>query len=260
MTIKRVLIAASLVIAFLLPAFAAAQQFTVAAAADLSNALGEVAANYEKQSGTTVRLVYGSSGALFTQIQNGAPFDVFLSADEGYPTQLVEANLAEKASYSRYAQGGLVVWVPPNSQLNVEQHGIDVLLDPSVKKIAIANPQHAPYGKAAVAALQHFDLYERVQKKLVFGENVSQAAQFVDSGNAQVGLVARSHAFAPGRKENGTFWTVPLDAYPALVQAAVVLTHSAHKKEAGEFLEYLKSADAKAVLVKYGFGVPARKP
>lgn len=260
MTIKRFLVAWFLVVAFLLPAFAVAQQITVAAAADLSNALGEVAANFQKQSGTTVRLVYGSSGALFTQIQNGAPFDAFLSADEGYPTQLVEASLAEKASYYRYAQGGLVVWVPPNSQLNVKQHGIDVLLDPSVKKIAIANPQHAPYGKAAVAALQHFELYDRVQKKLVFGENVSQAAQFVDSGNAQVGLVGRSHAFAPGRQENGTYWTVPLDAYPALVQAAVVLTHSAHKKEAGEFLEYLKSADAKAVLVKYGFGAPARKP
>jgi molybdate transport system substrate-binding protein len=133
---------------------------------------------------------------------------------------------------------------------------MNVLLDPSVKKIAIANPQHAPYGKAAVAALKHDGLYEKVGSRLVLGENVSQAAQFVESGNAQAGLVALSHALAPGMKEKGRYREVPTGSYPELDQAAVILSRSQHKQDAAAFLDYLKSADARAILQRYGFSLP----
>src|SRR5207245_6266422 len=138
----------------------ASAQITVAAAADLNAALSEIAANYQKSGGGIVRLSFGSSGNLFNQIQNGAPFDIFFSADLDYPQQLIDAGLAEPSSFYRYAVGRLVLWVPASSSLDLEHRGMNALLDPSVKKIAIANPQHAPYGRAAVAALRHFELYD----------------------------------------------------------------------------------------------------
>ena len=131
-----------------------------------------------------------------------------------------------------------------------------VLLDPSVKKIAIANPAHAPYGRAAVAVLKHYGMYERVQDRLVLGENVSQAAQFAESGNAQAGFVALAHAMAPAMQGKGKYWVVPAEAYPALAQGVVVVTKSQHKKEAAEFVEYVKSREGAEALGKHGFTVP----
>src|SRR5213592_2665587 len=205
-------------------------QIIVAAAADLNAALSEIAANYEKSGGSKVRLSFGSSGNLFNQIQNGAPFDIFFSADVDYPKKLIEAGLGEKASLYPYAVGQLVLWVPASSSLDVEHRGMSILLDPSVKKISLANPEHAPYGRAAVAALRHFRLYEKVSDRFVFGENVSQAAQFVESGNAM----------APGMRDIGRYLIIPSDAYPALQQAVVILSHSSKKAEAAAFLQYLK--------------------
>jgi molybdate transport system substrate-binding protein len=115
--------------------------------------------------------------------------------------------------------------------LDIEQRGMGILLDPSVKKISLANPEHAPYGRTAVVALRHFGLYEKVAGRLVLGENISQAAHFVDSGNAQVGLVALSHALAPGMKERGRYWLIPFDSYPGLQQAVVILSHASKKKQ-----------------------------
>jgi molybdate transport system substrate-binding protein len=131
-----------------------------------------------------------------------------------------------------------------------------VLLDPSVKKIAIGNPQHAPYGRAAVAALRHAGLYDQVADRLVLGENISQAAQFVESGNAQVGFVALAHAAAPAMRGKGKYWEVPAEFYPPLAQGVVVLSHSQHKKEATEFLDYIKTKDVGELLRKYGFTLP----
>jgi molybdate transport system substrate-binding protein len=240
--------------AFVVPA---ASEITAAAAADLNVALTEIAANYQKMTGSnTVRLVFGSSGNLFNQIQNGAPFDVFFSADLDYPQKLVGAGVAEPSSLYRYAVGRLVLWVPASSSLDVEHRGMNALLDASVKKIAIANPQHAPYGRAAVAALRHFGLYDKVADRLVLGENVSQAAQFVESGNAQAGIVALSHALAPAMKDKGRYWEIPMDAHPALEQGVVILSHSPNKKGAAAFLEYLKTAESVAVLRRLGFSVP----
>jgi len=228
----------------------------VAAAADLSTALKEIGDNYEKKTGVKVKLSFGASGALTQQIQNGAPFDLFFSADMDYPHQLIASGDAVEASLYQYAVGKLVLWVPADSPLDIERRGMNALLDPSVKKIAIANPQHAPYGRAAVAALKHAGVYDHVADRLVLGENVSQAAQFVESGNAQAGLVALAHAVAPGMRGKGKYWEVPADAYPPLAQGVIVLSHSQHKKGAAAFLQYIKTKEAAELLRKYGFTLP----
>jgi molybdate transport system substrate-binding protein len=238
---------------------AADREINVAAAADLSSALQEVAADYEKRAGVAVKLSFGASGALTQQIQNGAPFDIFFSADMDYPRQLIAGGQAEGATLYRYAIGRLVLWVPRDSPLDVEHKGMDVLLDPFVTKISIGNPLHAPYGRAAVAALNHYNLYEKISDRLVLGENISQAAQFVESGNAQVGLVALAHAIAPSMQGKGKYWIVPAEAYPPLDQGVVVISHSAHIQDATAFLEYVKSAEAAAVLRRYGFSLPEQR-
>ncbi|MGO9865967.1 MAG: molybdate ABC transporter substrate-binding protein [Terriglobales bacterium] len=236
---------------------AAAQEITVAAAADMSAALPQLAAIYTKNTGQTVKLVFGSSGNLTTQTRNGAPYDVFMSADEDYPRQLIADGLAVQTTLYRYAVGRLVLWVPADSPLDLSKLGMTALLEPSVKKIAMANPTHAPYGRAAEAALRHFGIYEQVSSRLVLGENVSQAAQFVESGNAQAGLIALSHALAPALKDKGRYWTVPLDAYPTLNQAAVVLSKSKQQEAARKFLEFLRGPDSSSLLASYGFSLPA---
>lgn len=230
-------------------------ELVAAAAADLSSALKVVADNYEKKTGIKIKLSFGASGALTQQIQNGAPFDVFFSADMDYPRQLISAGDANAASLYQYAVGKLVLWVPDDSPLDVEHQGMKILLNPSVKKISIGNPQHAPYGRAAVAALKHAGLYDQVADRLVLGENISQAAQFVESGNAQAGFVALAHAIAPEMKGKGKYWLVPADFYPPLAQGVVVLTHSQHKKEAADFEEYIKSKEAVDLLRSYGFSM-----
>jgi len=233
-----------------------ASEIVVAAAADLSTALQEIADNYGKTTGVKVKLSFGASGALTQQIQNGAPFDLFFSADMDYPRQLIMANAADGATLYEYAIGKLVLWVPADSPLDVEHKGINLLLDPTVKKISIANPQHAPYGRAAVSVLKHYALYDQVADRLVLGENISQAAQFVESGNAQAGFVALAHASAPGMKGKGKYWVVPAEAYPELAQGVVVLSGSQHKHEAAAFLEYVKQSGG--VLRKYGFTLPQK--
>ena len=240
-----------------LVACAAGQEITVAAAADMNAVLPELAARYTKQTGRAVKLSFGSSGNLTHQIRNGAPFDVFFSADEEYPRQLVADGLAVKDSLYRYAVGRLVLWVPSESTLDLQKLGMTGLLDPSVKKCSIANPQHAPYGRAAEAALKHFAVYDRVAAKLVLGENVAQAAQFVESGNAQAGLIALSQALAPAMKNKGRYWTVPLDSYPTLTQAAVVLSGSKSQAAARKFLEFARSPEATSLLEACGFSLSA---
>jgi molybdate transport system substrate-binding protein len=240
-------------------ASAAEPQINVSAAADLSAALPEVAANYEKRTGVKVNLSFGSSGALTQQIQNGAPFDLFFSADMDYPQQLIASGKAENTTLYRYAVGQLVLWVAKDSPLDVEHEGMDVLLDPRVEKIAMANPEHAPYGRAAAAALKHYGLDEKVAGRLVLGENISQAAQFVESGNAQVGFVALAHAVAPAMQGKGKYWKVPADAYPALNQGVVLIKGSPHAQEAAGFLDYTKTAEVSELLRRYGFSLPEAK-
>jgi molybdate transport system substrate-binding protein len=228
-------------------------QITVAAAADLNFALPELARKFEQQTGHYVRPVFGSSGNLFAQIQNGAPYDVFLSANTAYPQRLLGTGEAIAGSYSSYAVGRLALYARGDSPLDLTKLGIHVLLAPSVHRIAIANPEHAPYGAAAVAALRHYGLYERLQSKLVLGENVSQAAQFVLSGNAQVALTALSVAQA----QNGKYALIPAEAHAPIEQAAVVLKRSAHPAVATSFVRFLSSAEAREILQRFGFQSPA---
>src|SRR5271157_2509590 len=255
-SMMRVLLALLLL---LTGAFASAQEITVAAAADMSAALPQLVEAYTKKTGQAVKLLFGASGNLTNQIRNGAPFDVFFSADEQYPQQLIAEELASKDTLYRYAVGRLVLWVPSDSPLDLSKLGIKALLDPSVKKVSIANPATAPYGRAAEAALRHFGIYDQVASRLVLGENVSQAAQFVESGNAQAGLIALSHALAPAMKDKGRYWTVPLDAYPTLNQAAVVLSRSKQQDAARKFLDFLRSPEATPLLTGYGLSLGAEK-
>jgi molybdate transport system substrate-binding protein len=236
-------------------ASAKAQEIHIAAAADLKFALNELAGQYEKQTGTRVNVTYGSSGIFFSQIQNGAPFDLFFSADSDYPRKLQAAGLAETGTLYEYAVGRIVIWTRAGAKTDVTKQGWKALTDTSVQKIAIANPAHAPYGRAAVAALQKAGVYEQVKSKLVYGENISQAAQFVQSGNAQAGIVALSLAVSPGMKE-GKRWEIPADMYPAIEQGAILLKNARNKAQARAFLHFVKGADARATLEKFGFTIP----
>jgi molybdate transport system substrate-binding protein len=233
------------------------QEIRIAAAADLKFAMGELTVEFEKQSGTKVNVTYGSSGNFFSQLQNGAPFDLFFSADIEYPKKLEAAGLAEPGTLYEYAVGRIVIWTPADAKVDVSKHGWKTLLDASVEKIAIANPEHAPYGRAAVAALQNAGIYESVKSKLVYGENISQAAQFVQSRNAQAGIVAMSLAVSPAMHD-GKRWEIPAEMHPAIEQGAIVLKGAKNKELARAFLEFVKSAAGGAILTKYGFAFPEK--
>ncbi|MCG3777521.1 MAG: Molybdate-binding periplasmic protein [Nitrospira sp.] len=237
----------------------AAQEVTVAAASDLNFAFKEMTALFEKTTGTHVKLSLGSSGNFFSQIQNGAPYDLYFSADSRYPQKLVESGHAVASSLYIYAVGRIVLWVLKPSLLQIEQRGLDVLLDPTVKKIAIANPKHAPYGRAAVAAMEQAQVYERIKNKLVLGENVSQTAQFVESGAADIGVIALSLALAPPMQVVGRYKEIPNEAHPPLVQGAALLTGASHQVEAQAFLSFLQSAEGQAIMTRYGFVVPDKR-
>jgi len=232
---------------------AGGQEIAVASAADLNYALNDLAQRFTKATGTEVRLSFGSSGNLFSQIQNGAPFDLYFSADSSYPQKLVEAGRVERSSVRTYAVGHLVLWVPNGLGLDPQKLKMELLKDAKVQRVAIANPQHAPYGRAAMAALEHFGLKEKIGAKLVMGENISQAAQFVQSGNAQAGLIALSLALSPAMKDAGRYWELPGDAYPEMTQVAVVVSASKHKPAAEAFLKYVTSPEGRAILQQYGF-------
>jgi molybdate transport system substrate-binding protein len=229
---------------------AATGRLSIAAAADLQFALAEAAGQFHQANPRSdVAIDYGSSGNFYAQIRNGAPFDMFLSADVQYPRLLAQEGLARKDSVFVYAAGRLAVWVPSLSSLDPAT----ALRDPAVRRIAIANPQHAPYGRAAEAALRHMGLYASVEKKLVLGENISQALQFVQSGAADVGVVALSLAVAPAVRSQGRYWEVPLDAYPKMEQGGVILKDSA---AARAFRAWLLAPAGRRLLKQYGFSLP----
>jgi len=247
-----------LIISLLSPLLGA-QELRVAAAADLNYAMQDLAARFQQKTGSKVDLSFGASGNFYSQIQNGAPFDLFFSADLGYADKLAGAGLIERASLRTYAVGHLVLWVPNSSKLDPGKLKMDLLLQPSVQRIAIANPQPAPYGRAAMAALEHFGLKDKIAGKLVLGENISQAAQFVQSGNAEAGLIALSLAMSPAMKNAGKYWELPEDAYPEIQQGVGILSSSKHKQAADAFIDYIGSPEGTAVLEQYGFRVPPRQ-
>ena len=231
------------------------QELTIAAAADLHSAMDEIAAGFQTKTGAHVKVIYGSSGNFFQQIQNGAPFDVFLSANADYPKKLDSAGLALPNSYYEYARGKLVLMVSAKSNLDLHA-GLRVLTDRAVKKVSIADPSHAPYGQAAVAAMKAENVYQAVSPKIVMGENVSQAASFVLSGAADVGLVALSLAKAPEARGQVRYAEVTSADYPPIQQACIVLRSSKNQKLATQFESFLRSPESSAIFQKYGFDVP----
>jgi molybdate transport system substrate-binding protein len=225
---------------------------TVAAASDLQAALPEIVKGFEREAGATVTVSFGSSGNFFAQIQNGAPYDVYLSADIDYPRQLVASRHADASSLYRYATGRLVLWTRKDSGIDVST-GLRGLTNAQVTRIAIANPKYAPYGRAAEAALQHDQVYDAVRGKLVLGENISQTAQLADSGNASVGIIALSLALGPALRARGTYREIPADAHPPIEQAAVIVSASTRKPLAREFLAYLRRPEIVQRLHQFGF-------
>ena len=257
MNARRPLSVALLALLFFLP-LCRAQEITVAAAADLQFAMQDIADRFQKETGKNVKAIYGSSGNFFQQLENGAPFDMFFSANLDYPKKLEAAGFTEPGSYYEYARGKIVVWVLKDSRINLNG-GLKALLDPSVKKIAIANPQHAPYGQAAVSAMEKEGIYEKVSDKMVLGENISQTASYVVSGSADIGIVALSLAVSPNMKEKGRYAEIPADEYPPIDQACVIVKSSTKKDIANQFLAYVKSASVANLLRKYGFDVNSTK-
>ncbi|MFY0523655.1 molybdate ABC transporter substrate-binding protein [Archangium gephyra] len=232
------------------------QTLTVAAASDLKFALDELLEEFRaRHPGAEVQVTYGSSGNFLAQLGNGAPFDVFLSADVAYPRKLAEQGLVAGDVFL-YAVGRLVVWVPKDSPLPVEQRGLEALREPAARRIAIANPQHAPYGLAAEAALKGQGVYDAVKDKLVLGENIAQTAQFVQSGAADAGIIALALALAPAMKDQGRAWEVPLDAYPRLEQGGAILKHAKEPALAQAFRDHLLGPEGTALLKRYGFSLP----
>lgn len=231
----------------------------IAAAADLHFAMVEVKEAFAKANPSIeVAVTYGSSGNFYTQLLNKAPFDLFLSADLNYPKKLVEAGLADGSAEFLYSRGHLVLWVLKDSPIPVEQLGMQALLHPAARKVAIANPRFAPYGRAAEAALTTSGLLQAVTPRLVFGENISQTAQFVQTGAADIGILALSLAKAPIMAASGRYWEVPQDAHPPLDQGGVILKHARNRVEALVFCAFLRSPAGLEILRRYGFVVEGR--
>ena len=204
-----------------------------------------------------MKATYGASGNFFAQIANGAPFDLFLSADAEFPARVVEKGLADGKAFT-YAYGKLVVWVPKSSKLDLDGKGLAALTDPSVQKIAIASPEVAPYGRAAKAALEKAGLYQTLKDRIVTGQSVSQTAQFVQSGNAQAGFVPLSLARTPPLSEQGRAWPVPPSSYARIEQAGVVVKGAKEAALARELAAFIAGAGARDVLERYGYDLPAR--
>ena len=244
---------------FGVPSGARAEDIVVAVASNMGFAIGEIIEDFEAGTGHTVRLSLGSSGNFFTQIQNGAPFDVYLSADIAYPEQLDGAGLAEPGTLFPYAVGQLALWVRNESEVDVVSLGVDALVEDE-GRISIPNPRHAPYGRAAEDALRYYQLWDRVSGRLVLGENVGQAAQFVQSGAAEMGIIALSLAYSDPMRRTGRFWPVPAQAHQELVQGGVILSHARRTgrlEAARAFVAAILGERGQATLRRFGFSLPS---
>lgn len=230
---------------------------SVAAASSVRYALDEITAEFQRDHPDIhVATTYGSSGNFFAQISNNAPFDLFLSADDEYPRKLVDAGFAESNARFAYAVGRLVVWIRSDSPIDSARGGAAMLTHSSVRKIAIANPTFAPYGRAAESAIKKLGVEAQTKERLVLGDNVAQAAQFVDSGAADVGFIALSLAVAPAMKERGRYWLVPADHHAPLRQEGLILKSARDAEATRIFRDVLLGARGRAILSRFGFESP----
>ena len=247
-----VLIAISLLAA--LPA--QAEKITIAAAADLKYALDEIVGGFTRSHpDDQIQVVYGSSGKFHTQIQQGAPYDLFFSADISFPRQLARLGLAA-SDVKPYAIGRIVLW---SAGKDAAKMTLASLADPRFKRIAIANPKHAPYGKRAEEALRAAGVWESVRSRLVLGESVAQAARFVQSGNVQAGIIALSLALSPELAKNGRYVLIPDTLHQPLEQGYIITRRGGDKLLAKSFSAYMDTKETRALLTKYGFGLPGEQ-
>jgi molybdate transport system substrate-binding protein len=222
----------------------------VAAAADLEPVLPPVLAEFEQATGIHAEATYQASAVLTTQIENGAPFDLFLSADLGFPQRLAGAHLSLESAPIAYAKGTLVLWERKDSHL--PPPSLALLRNPDLKRLAIANPERAPYGRAAVAALESLKLYDALKPRIVTAENIAQTAQFVDSGNADAGLISLTSALTPRLAASGSYFVIPRELYPPLEQGAVLIRATQQPAAAQKLLAFLLSAPVQAELARGG--------
>ncbi|MGD0346973.1 MAG: molybdate ABC transporter substrate-binding protein [Terracidiphilus sp.] len=228
----------------------------IAAAADLEPVLPPILEQFEKITGIQAEATYQASAMLTTEIENGAPFDVFLSADLSYPKRLIDDGLADAAGSTdsttpiTYARGTLVLWTRKDSHL--PPPSLDLLRSPALKRLAIANPDRAPYGRAAVAALQSLHLYDSLKLRLVTAENIAQAAQFVDSANADAGLISLTSALTPRLTADGSYFIVPRNLYPPIEQGGVIVSNTRQRAAVHKLLDFLLSPAVQAQLAKSG--------
>jgi molybdate transport system substrate-binding protein len=236
---------------------ARAESFTVAAAADLKYAMAELTTEFVKSHpGDSPDVVFGSSGKLYQQIANGAPFDLFFSADISFPRLLKDSGMAQ-SEVRPYAYGRLALWSSGglSGKLSLER-----LAGDDVRFVAIANPRHAPYGMRAQETLENLGLWAKVAPKLVFGENVAQAAQFVDTGSAQAGIIALSLVLNPELKNKGSYMVIPDSLHRPLEQGYVLLKRSGNNRAASEFSDFVSSGKGRAILRAWGFNLPGEVP
>ncbi|MDO8745033.1 MAG: molybdate ABC transporter substrate-binding protein [Candidatus Brocadiaceae bacterium] len=232
------------------------EKILIAAASDLNFAMNEICRAFEKSHpGIKVEVSYGSSGNFYAQIKQSAPYDIFFSADASYPSRLEEEGFAVKGQRQLYAIGKIVLWIPKKSALD-PQKGLNVVLEPELKKLAISNPKHAPYGRAAEESLRYYGLLDKVQSKLVFGENISQTAQFVQTGSADAGIIAVSLAVSPSMAESGSYWVIPTESYSRLEQVYTVLQRGKGKSSVKTFLEFVQGKKGEKILSDFGFILP----
>jgi molybdate transport system substrate-binding protein len=241
---------------FLVPSLRAEVPLRIAAAADLEPVLPPLLDQFQKATGIVAQATYQASAMLTTQIESGAPFDVFLSADLGFPKRLMDAGLADTAGLNRasgplpYARGTLVLWTRRDSAL--PEPSLELLRNPALKRLAVADPDRAPYGRAAIAALSKAKLYDELKPRIVTAENISQTAQFVESGNADAGLISLTSALTPSLASVGRYFVVPRDLYPSIEQGAVVVSKTKQRSAAQKFLAFLLSPPIQAQLAKSG--------
>ena len=242
-----------LVCLLLTAATAHAEKITVAAAADLKFAMDEIVVSFNRQHPRDqVEIIYGSSGKFFAQIQNNAPYDLYFSADINYPRQLAKNGFAASGVIP-YALGRIVLW---SNSRDAAKMTLENLTDPAIRKIAIANPRHAPYGKRAEEALRSLKLWDKVQHKLVFGENIAHTAQFVETGNAQVGIVALALALSPALAKQGGYYLIPAHLHQPLEQGYIITKRAADKPLAQRFSGYMTSKETRRIMTRYGFVLP----
>ncbi len=240
---------------------AAQTPLRVAAAADLEPVLPPILTAFQQVTRIHAEATYQASAMLTTQIENGAPFDLFLSADLSYPKRLIDAGFADAAGTAdsstpiTYAKGTLVLWARRDGGL--PPPSLELLRSPALKRLAIANPDRAPYGRAAVASLKSLGLYDALKPRLVTAENIAQAAQFVDSGNADAGLISLTSALTPRMSSSGSYFVIPHDLYPPIEQGAVIVSKTAQREAVHKLLDYLLSPAVQAQLAKSGL-TPAK--